>query len=214
MSSPSVVTLGARELESLDRAGYVVVAAALDGPLLERLRRAFVAADTTSGTEHVELGPNTPERDAWDGLTSHPVVEAAARHLFRGAPFRERSLHGRNPLPGYGQQGLHADWPARDNADEVQVVTLLWMLDDFTAENGATRVVPGSHRILEPLAKPLAQPHAHHAREVPVTGAAGSVVVMNGHLWHSGTLNRSRGPRRAAQQVLVRTDGRPPSAGA
>lgn len=207
MNAPPVVPLGARELEALDHAGYIVVAAALDMTALERLRRAFsTGAAARGGTEHVELGPNTPERDAWDGLTSHPVVHAAAQHLFRGSPFRERSLHGRNPLPGFGQQGLHADWPARASADEVHVVTLLWMLDDFSAQNGATRVVPGSHRILEPLSKPLAQPHAQHPREVQVTGAAGSVLVMNGHLWHSGTRNRSHGPRRAAQQVLVRAD--------
>jgi ectoine hydroxylase-related dioxygenase (phytanoyl-CoA dioxygenase family) len=205
MSSPSSVALDARELEALDRSGYVVVAAALDVPALERLRRAFgPGADARSGTEHVELGPSTPEREAWNALSSHPIVHAAARHLFGGAPFRERSLHGRNPLPGYGQQGLHTDWPTRASADEVRVVTLLWMLDDFSVENGATRVVPGSHRIVEPLSKPLAQPQAQHPREVRVTGAAGSVIVMNGHLWHSGTLNRSRGPRRAAQHVLVR----------
>lgn len=206
MTSPCVVTLGPSELETLDRSGYVIVPGALDVPALERLRRAFAAgAEASSGTQHVELGPHTPERDAWEALASHSVVHAAAPHLFRGAPFRERSLHGRNPLSGFGQQGLHTDWPGRASVDYVHVVTLLWMLDDFTEENGATRVVPGSHRILEPLAKSLAQPLSHHPREVNVTGIAGSVLVMNGHLWHSGTLNRSRGPRRAAQQVLVRS---------
>jgi ectoine hydroxylase-related dioxygenase (phytanoyl-CoA dioxygenase family) len=73
------------------------------------------------------------------------------------------------------------------------------MLDDFLAENGATRVVPASHRITRPLPKQLAQPLARHPQEMIVVGKAGSVLVMNGHTWHSGRRNDSRQPRRAAQ---------------
>src|SRR5262245_34087998 len=78
------------------------------------------------------------------------------------------------------------------------------MLDDFTPENGATRVVPGSHRITRPLAKDLAQPLARHRDEKVIVGSAGSVLIFNGYLWHSGRRNDSKGPRRAIQMGLRR----------
>ena len=61
-----------------------------------------------------------------------------------------------------------------------------------------------THLLAEPIPKSLAQPDARHPRERVVTGPAGSVLVFNGHLWHSGRRNASRGPRRAAQIVIVR----------
>jgi ectoine hydroxylase-related dioxygenase (phytanoyl-CoA dioxygenase family) len=204
-SASATPSLSAPDASTLDREGYLLVPGALDPTTMERLRLAFaVKSAADHGTQHIELDQGTPARDAWLALETHPVIVAAARHLFGTAPYRVRSLHGRNPLPGFGQQGLHADWPTRSSLDEVHVMTALWLFDDFTPENGATRLVPGSHRVLEPLPKALAQPHARHPRERLATGAAGSVLVLNGHLWHSGTQNRSAGPRRAAQMVLVR----------
>ena len=47
------------------------------------------------------------------------------------------------------------------------------MPDAFTKDNGATRVVPGSHRITKSIAKSYAQPLAHHPQEVIVTGPSG-----------------------------------------
>jgi ectoine hydroxylase-related dioxygenase (phytanoyl-CoA dioxygenase family) len=114
-------------------------------------------------------------------------------------------LHGRNPLPGFGQQGLHADAPPRATVEPFFVLTAIWMLDDFTVENGATRIVPGSHRIVSPVAKSFAQPAARHPSETIVTGTAGSVLILNGHTWHSGRKNASAGPRRAGQMVLRRS---------
>lgn len=201
MSPPS---LSPSDLASLDRDGYVVVAGALHRAWIERLRRAFEGAPAQDhATQHVEVTPQTPEHDAWMALREHPVVAAAAGHVLGGA-FRVRDLHGRNPLPGFGQQGLHADWMPRATVEPYFVLTAIWMLDDFTRENGATRVVAGSHRVLRPIAKELAQPDAVHPSETVVTGAAGSVLVLNGHTWHSGRRNTSPGPRRAVQMIVVR----------
>lgn len=136
---------------------------------------------------------------AWSELLAHPLTSAlAAAVLPRPAVF---TAHGRNPLPGYGQQGLHADSPPREPGEGALVVTAIWMLDHFTLHNGATRVVPGTHRLAHPVPRAYAQPSAHHPDEIVVTGDAGSVLVLNGHLWHSGTLNRSDGPRRAVQMT-------------
>ena len=149
------------------------------------------------------LDEATPGLDAWEALRSHPQVLALAAHVL-GAPARVRDLHGRDPLPGFGLQGLHADAKPRTPGEGFSVSTAIWMIDDFTAENGATRIVPGSHRWIRPPTRELAQPQAHHADERIITGKAGSVLLFNGHLWHAGTQNLTAGSRRAGQMVMVR----------
>ena len=185
----------------LDRDGYIVVRDALDAGAVERLRIAFETAPAESGTQHVRIGPDTPHEADWLALRVYPALLEAAREVL-GPAFHVRDAHGRNPLPGYGQQGLHADWPSRARGAPAMVLTALWMLDDFRADNGATRVVPGSHLLYRALPRALAQPLARHPDEVIVTGKAGSVLIFNGHLWHSGRRNEGPGPRRSVQMVV------------
>ena len=45
-----------------------------------------------------------------------------------------------------------------------------------------------------------------HPREILVTGRAGDVVVMNAHMWHGGTANRTAAPRRAMHAYYTRFD--------
>jgi len=77
------------------------------------------------------------------------------------------------------------------------------MLDDFTPANGATRMVPGSH-----LWRRLPPPEMYeaHPEQQLVTGKAGTVVVMNAHMWHGGTANRTGAPRRAMHVYYTRFD--------
>jgi ectoine hydroxylase-related dioxygenase (phytanoyl-CoA dioxygenase family) len=199
------MVLSAAQLATLDRDGYIVVPQALDAQWLRRLLRAFDNAPLQGdGTQHVRLTDTTPELDAWTALKSHPLIVASAEHVL-GRPYQV-DLHGRNPLPGFGQQGLHADWTARSPEQPYFALTALWMLDDFLASNGATRVLPGSHRDARPLPKSLRQPLARHPDETVVTGGAGSVLLFNGHLLHSGRRNMSSSPRRAAQMVVLAAD--------
>src|SRR5258708_37053720 len=136
--------LSRAEIDALDREGYVVVPDAIDAAWVARLRRAFEDAPAqANGTQHVEITPATPDRASWVALEEHPVILAAAEHVL-GRPFRVRDLHGRNPLAGYGQQGLHSDWMERAPGSPDFAVTAIWMLDDFTPENGATRRLPAT----------------------------------------------------------------------
>jgi ectoine hydroxylase-related dioxygenase (phytanoyl-CoA dioxygenase family) len=192
------------QTSTLEREGYVVVPDALDDRWVERLRRAFEGAPAQNdGTQHVEITPETPEADAWAAVRQHPALLAAAE-LVLGWSFRVRDHHGRNSLPGYGLQGLHADWMPRSDPCEFFVLTGIWMIDDFAADNGATRVVPRTHLIPGGVPKSWAQPAARHPEERVVTGKAGSLLLFNGHTWHSGRKNESRRPRRAAQTVVAR----------
>ena len=71
---------------------------------------------------------------------------------------------------------------------------------------GATRVVPGSHTWGTRPQEVLADPNAPHPDEILVTGKAGGVVVMNAHLWHGGTANRTAAPRLAMHAFYCRRD--------
>jgi ectoine hydroxylase-related dioxygenase (phytanoyl-CoA dioxygenase family) len=190
---------------ALDQHGYVVIPDVLDDETLERLCRLFAEAPPQAdGTQHVEVDEQDPRFSDWVALDRHPLAQAAARHIVR-SPFKTR-IHGRNPLPGFGQQGLHADWHPRRPGEPYRAATAIWMLDDFREDNGATRVVPGSHLQPGVVDKTVTQPLARHPREIVVVGRAGSVLLFNGHLLHSGRKNGSGGPRRAAQWTATAVD--------
>jgi ectoine hydroxylase-related dioxygenase (phytanoyl-CoA dioxygenase family) len=190
---------------ALDQNGYVVIPDVLDHATLDRLCRAFGGAPAQrDGTQHVEVDEADPRFSDWLALDRHPLALAAARHILK-RPFQTR-IHGRNPLPGYGQQGLHADWRPRAPGEPFTVTTVIWMFDDFREDNGATRVVPGSHLQTGAVDKSLTQPLAHHPRELVVVGRAGSALLFNGHLLHSGCRNTSGAPRRAAQWSATALD--------
>lgn len=200
-----------KEKLELDRDGYTVLASILDAVLLERLRDCFellhaqdraasASASKETGTRHVN---NLINRERlFDVAFTHPRVLAAVYHVLK-RPFRLAQLGGRDPLSGYGQQGLHADWEARSKGEPFRIATAIMMLDDFNATNGPTRVVPGTHLLLNPPPKQFADPARRHPEQRLVTARAASVLLFNGHLWHSGTRNESKEPRRALQTTFV-----------
>jgi ectoine hydroxylase-related dioxygenase (phytanoyl-CoA dioxygenase family) len=200
-------TLAHEEKDSLDRLGYVVFANVIDAAWLARLRTAFETAvgapsgAKQSGTRHAN--DLIQKDEAFDGVLTNPKILGAVYHVLRRS-FKVLVLGGRDPLPGYGQQGLHTDWYPRASLSEpFSVVTVIWLLDDFIENNGATRLVPESHTALKPLPKALQQPDAKHPGQRIVIARAGSALVFNGHLWHSGTRNESKRSRRVLQCQFV-----------
>jgi ectoine hydroxylase-related dioxygenase (phytanoyl-CoA dioxygenase family) len=198
------------ERASLDRDGFLVLRDVVEPKALRRLRDAFeraIAADVASkrlpterpetGTRHV--GELLDRDEAFVEVALAPRVLAAAHHLLR-REFAFGGLHGRDPLPGFGAQTLHRDWTAKREGDPVPVVTVLWLLDDYSADNGATRVVPGSHRRVTPLDPSFSDPSRRHPREQRVVAPAGSALLFDGHLLHSGTRNESASESRRVLQ--------------
>ncbi|MHC4874898.1 MAG: phytanoyl-CoA dioxygenase family protein [Planctomycetota bacterium] len=127
--------------------------------------------------------------------------------LLLGPGFKLSSLNARSANPHNDvSQPLHADMGAVADEHGYWVCNSVWMLDDFTADNGALRVVPGSHRFNQLPQDALCDPAAPHPDEVLVTGKAGTVVVMNAHCWHGGTANRTNRPRTALHAFYCRRD--------
>ena len=103
-------------------------------------------------------------------------------------------------------QPLHADMAAVADENGFWVCNTVWMIDDVTPENGPIRAIPGSHRFRKLPADALADPLAPHPDEVLVTGKAGTVVVMNAHMWHGGVGNHTTSTRTAAHAFYCRRD--------
>jgi ectoine hydroxylase-related dioxygenase (phytanoyl-CoA dioxygenase family) len=98
-------------------------------------------------------------------------------------------------LPGEVRQPLHHDdgfYPLARPRKPVGAA-LIWALDDFTAENGATLVYPKSHRWGDVPAADI-----DVTQLVPAVMPAGSAVFFVGTLWHCAGPNRSAAPRLAA----------------
>jgi ectoine hydroxylase-related dioxygenase (phytanoyl-CoA dioxygenase family) len=132
---------------------------------------------------------------------SHPRVLAAMKHVL--GEFKLSSLNSRAALPGEGHQALHADFGHPVEPGAYEVCNSIWLLDDFTPENGATRVVPGSHRRGTMPGDEMADPADEHPDQIQLTGKAGTVVVFNSHLWHGGTKNLTDKPRRAMHSYFA-----------
>jgi ectoine hydroxylase-related dioxygenase (phytanoyl-CoA dioxygenase family) len=139
-------------------------------------------------------------------VVSHPRVLDCVRHVI-GDDFKLSILNARSTDPWWQEsQPLHCDAGAVADGSGFWVCNAIWLLDDFTAENGATRIVPGSQNWRKIPQQELADPAEPHPDEVLVLGQAGTVVVMNTHAWHGGTANRTGHPRRALHAFYVRGD--------
>ncbi len=201
------------EKRHLDKAGYLPLPDLLSADQVAALRakvQALIADEADQAGLEFAQEPGTQrlsnlvEKDPlFEICFSHPRVLAAVGHVLNG-DFKLSSLNGRAALPGEGLQALHADWPRGAEPGAFQVCNSIWLLVDFTEANGATRVVPGSHRSGQVPQETLADPRARHPEEILLTAKAGTVVVFNSHLWHGGTVNRTDAPRYALHSYFTR----------
>jgi hypothetical protein len=128
-------------------------------------------------------------------LAAHPVVTGVLDRVL-GDHATSYQLHLTQVIdigPGEPAQIVHRDQWAFDffpfpSGFEVECHTM-WAMNDFTEENGATRVIPGSHRWEDKLRPTVDQTIA---AEMP----KGSVLLYVGSLYHGGGANRSTSPRR------------------
>jgi len=156
-------------------------------------------------TGAVRLGDLVNKDPLFAVCFTHPRVLAAVAHVL-GGDLKLSSLNGRAALPGYGHQPLHVDWSGPTAPGDYYVCNSIWLIDDFTEANGATCLVPGSHRNGAVPEEAMADPSAPHPGEVLLLGKAGTVVVFNAHTWHGGTRNRTDQPRRALHAYFCRRD--------
>jgi ectoine hydroxylase-related dioxygenase (phytanoyl-CoA dioxygenase family) len=205
-----------QERQQLDRDGYVVLEDAMGPDLLRALREAIFAQFEKEGDqaghefkteEHARRLANLVNKgEVFRQAIALPRVLEGVRHVL-GADAKLSSLNARSADP-FSEDGqpLHVDMSAVPDERGYWVCNTVWLLDDFTPENGPTRMVPGSHTWGTRPQDVLADPMAPHPDEILLIGKAGSIAVMNSHLWHGGTANRTAAPRLAMHAFYCRRD--------
>ena len=201
------------QYNELDTNGFTILEEVIAPDWLAKLRRAFDAIFAREGDKagaevsQVEgvrrLADLVNKGAVFDAVYLQPALLTAVFHVLQ-RPFKLHSLNGHDPLPGSGLQALHADWGRPTvPGGPYHVVNSMWMLDDFTQDNGATRCVPGSHRKPGRVTGYMDDRLADHPEQVHLTGRAGSVAVFNGSLWHSSYRNLSSDPRRTLHCAFI-----------
>ncbi len=204
------------ELEQLDRDGFVVLGDFIAPDFLEALRNRIAELlakeGDAAGSEfkqeaHARRLANLVDKgEVFERAVMMPRILELAAHVL-GPRFKLGSVNFRaaNPNSSFSQP-LHVDAGALPDKKGFSVCNTVWMLDDFTPDNGATRCVPGTHRSGKRPQEVFDDPSTPHPDEILLTGKAGTLVVMNAHLWHGGTANRTDFPRRALHVFYTRWD--------
>lgn len=143
--------------------------------------------------------------EIFDIFYTHPRVLAGISHVL-GKSIKLSSLNYRAAKPGMGLQKLHVDWHEAVAPGQYTVCNSIWLLDDFSKKNGATRIVPGSHHSGALPQDVLSNPEAPHPDEVIIEAQAGSVFIFNSHAWHGGTTNQTERSRRSIHSYFCRSD--------
>ncbi|HUA86649.1 MAG TPA: phytanoyl-CoA dioxygenase family protein [Bryobacteraceae bacterium] len=202
-----------RELAEL---GYTVLVDYMGPAMLEglraRVRELFAEEGERAGTEFRteenarRLANLADKGEIFREVIQCPEVLELVESVI-GPELKLSSLNVRSANPRSASlQPFHVDMGLLPDEQGFSVCNTVWMLDDFTMENGALRVIPGSHRWARIPQQVLSDPYAKHPQEVLVTGRAGTVVVMNAHLWHGGTANRTDRERCALHGFFCRRD--------
>lgn len=180
----------------LDRDGFAIVEGMLPQPDLgaarDELLRLF--ADTPEGRNDFE-GFKTrrvyalfAKTRAFDGPATDPLILGVLDRVLGKYQLSQPVAIGIGP--GETAQSLHTDdtvYPLTRPHDEV-VVNVMWAMDDFTEENGATHVAPGSHRWV------MRRPDSSTATSRAVM-PAGSAMLFVGSVYHGGGANHTQTPR-------------------
>jgi ectoine hydroxylase-related dioxygenase (phytanoyl-CoA dioxygenase family) len=184
----------------LDQVGIARVADALPPAEVSVLMERLVdqaAAEREAGVAFIDGGGanqrvwNLPSKGAgFRDLLRKPLVRALARHVLDGDYCL--SSHTANITgPGGEAMVLHSDQGYTPRSiDLALTMNVMWMLVDFTDDNGATRLVPGSHRVgAEP-------PRGGDVPTIAGVGPAGTALVFDGRIWHGTGANTTADQHR------------------
>jgi ectoine hydroxylase-related dioxygenase (phytanoyl-CoA dioxygenase family) len=188
--------------------GFCVVPGVLTPAETDEVRdRLWRAAEESERlgmpTRQIGLDPNEHnvrvfyllERDAiFRELIQHPTAIEFVTTLLT-SDFLISNFTANIALPGSKSMKLHSDQGIVVPEPWLQPwsVNVIWCLNDVDEENGATRYIPGSHKIRS--ASEL--PRNAVEKTVPFEAPAGSIVVMDGRIWHTSGANVSRSRERA-----------------
>lgn len=183
-------------VDRIARDGYTIVEGALDPGFVERLHDDLLrlerelginpATNAFEGSKTMRIYNLLVHGELYQQIPVHPnVLPVVERVLDSGCLIS--SLSSIAILPGEVPQPIHAD----DQLIPIPkphvalVCNSMWAVTDFTEDNGATRIIPGSH--LRDSSPAFGATHDSIPAEMP----RGSVMIYHGSLWHGGGTNRT-----------------------
>ena len=186
--------------------GYLIVENILPVVRLEEVRDALEERYMLEGNQAGSEGSINPgvrrlcnlfsKGRVWEEIAVEPMVLEMAK-LTIGDDIRWQAMNFHDPVPGESEahQAIHVDRWFFPNC--TRYLNACWVIDDMTMENGATRIVPGSHK--GPWPRDVLDDKGTRAvidGEIYTECAAGSVVFCHGDVWHGGRANYSQSTRR------------------
>lgn len=180
--------------------GYCIIQDALSASEVGSLRERMIqqaAGEDASGVGFHDSGNNqriwmlVNKGRVFRELVEHPLAVEMMTDLL-GPDFLLSSLTANIARPGGRPMYLHTDqgyvefWTPRP-----VVANIAWMLDDFTDENGGTRLLPGSHIMTDWRAE-------RSRPTIAAEGPAGAALVFDGRLIHGTGANRTADQHRHA----------------
>ena len=198
-------------IAELDERGYCVIPSVIS---VEKADRARTILERILADEGDEISRERKTQRAARIAVKHPIFLELLTHPLIVAIWKRyldpdvicATWTGNTTFPGYNHYGWHPDWPyQRLNqpwpSDRISGQTM-WMLNDFSAENGGTGLVPCSHRKGH---RPPPETAAEWNPDAEIlTGVRGSVMVMHGATWHTARPNNSNAPRSALLGMFIR----------
>ena len=204
--TPDLLTEDERKF--LDAQGYLIIRDVLSPDQLKAFTSRLdelvkLESEEEGNIVHQEKGSrmleNLIDKDPmFEVCITQPKVLAAIAHVLQ-KDFKHSSLNSREALPGDGLQRLHQDYGKLLKPGEWGRVACnsIWLIDDFNKTNGATRIVPGSHRNEKAPKDVMEDTYAMYPEQIQLIAPTGTVVVINAHLWHGGSKNESKASRHA-----------------
>jgi len=198
-------------VEAFDAQGFCVIPELLDATQLERQREALapwiddgpMGRNVFEGTRTHRIYAMLAKDPVFAELVAHPVSLAWAEYYLGQSCLLSACL-AIHLQPGESAQPWHTDdgHTSLTPPHDLLGVSTFWALDDTTVENGATEVLPGSHRWSETefpgvlkdqdfaTEADVTDDLGAHPDAVKVIMPAGSLMIARGDLWHRGGANR------------------------
>jgi ectoine hydroxylase-related dioxygenase (phytanoyl-CoA dioxygenase family) len=185
-----------KALTDFERDGYVVLENVIDDNLSGELKEALLKTEHDQnitgrdtdfeGRKTIRIYNLLAHGKAFWKVPIHEAVLPFAESVL-DAELQLSSISSITLCPGQEAQPLHADDQLIPVAKPHQPFTLncVWAISDFTEENGATRLIPGSHKAGD------MPDYDVKMDSVPGEMSAGSVIFWHGSLWHGGGTNRT-----------------------
>ncbi|HEY1075430.1 MAG TPA: phytanoyl-CoA dioxygenase family protein [Fontimonas sp.] len=205
-------------LAKLNDDGYLIFPSLLAPAFVERIRAALaphlrslhLGRNDFEGFRTERVYALLAKSPVFAELVSHPLVMDLCEAVL-GPGFLLSACLAINLHPGETPQALHFDdgFYTVPRPRPSYSLSTFWAIDPFTADNGATEIIPRSHRwgderphensvksvvgILDEVGRQT--PEEHHPALQPAIMPSGSLMVCLGTLWHRGGGNRSAQPR-------------------